>query len=58
MSRKGWLVLLLVVAAMLGVAGALFDPNLGALVPDLVPADQVQQVTGWMDPMGWAELTH
>lgn len=46
------LVLLLVVAAVLGVAGALFDPNMGAIVPDLVPAEQVQQVTGLMDLMG------
>ncbi|MFI0366235.1 MFS transporter [Actinomadura sp. 1N219] len=46
------LALLLIVAAVLGLLGALFDPNLGALVPDLVPAEQVQQVTGLMDLMG------
>ncbi|MFC5745803.1 MFS transporter [Actinomadura rugatobispora] len=43
------LVALLVVAGLLGALGALFDPNLGALVPDLVRADQVQEVTGLMD---------
>ncbi|GLZ04841.1 hypothetical protein Acsp03_23070 [Actinomadura sp. NBRC 104412] len=43
---------LLVVAALLGVLGALFDPNLGALVPDLVRADEVQAVTGLMDLVG------
>lgn len=46
------LVALLTVAALLGLLGAVFDPNLGALVPDLVPAEQVQQVTGLMDLMG------
>jgi MFS family permease len=43
---------LLTVAAILGVLGALFDPNLGALIPDLVHPDQVQQVSGLMDLMG------
>jgi MFS transporter len=43
---------LLVSAAMLGVCGALFDPNLGALVPDLVEPDQVQAVNGLMDLTG------
>jgi len=44
--------MLLVVAAVLGLLGALFDPNLGVLVPDLVRPDQVQAVTGLMDLMG------
>jgi hypothetical protein len=43
---------LLAVAATLGVLGALFDPNLGALIPDMVHPDQVQQVSGLMDLMG------
>ncbi|MFC4048283.1 MFS transporter [Actinomadura syzygii] len=51
-TRGPSLPLLLIVAAALGVAGALFDPTMGALVPDMVPADQVQQVTGLMDLMG------
>lgn len=40
---------LLVSAGLLGVGGALFDPNLGALVPDLVRAEEVQAVSGLMD---------
>ncbi|MFB7620980.1 MFS transporter [Kitasatospora sp. NPDC056181] len=40
---------LLVSAALLGVGGALFDPNLGALVPDLVQSGEVQAVNGLMD---------
>ncbi|MCP2314200.1 MFS transporter [Kitasatospora paracochleata] len=40
---------LLVSAGLLGVGGALFDPNLGALVPDLVRPDEVQAVNGLMD---------
>lgn len=43
---------LLVVAGLLGVLGALFDPNLGALVPDFVEREHVQQVTGLMDITG------
>jgi hypothetical protein len=43
---------LLVSAALLGVCGALFDPDLGALVPDLVERDQVQAVNGLMDLTG------
>ncbi|WP_307853390.1 MFS transporter [Kitasatospora sp. RG8] len=40
---------LLVSAGLLGVGGALFDPNLGALVPDLVQPGEVQAVNGLMD---------
>ncbi|WBP92067.1 MFS transporter [Kitasatospora cathayae] len=40
---------LLVSAALLGVGGALFDPNLGALVPELVRPGEVQAVNGLMD---------
>lgn len=43
---------LLGVAALLGVLGALFDPNLGALVPEFVERGQVQRVTGLMDITG------
>ncbi|MBO2447607.1 MFS transporter [Actinomadura barringtoniae] len=43
---------LLIVAALAGALGAVFDPVLGAMVPDLVSPDQVQQVTGLMDLMG------
>ncbi|MDH6578594.1 MFS transporter [Kitasatospora sp. MAP5-34] len=43
---------LLVSAALLGIGGALFDPNLGALVPDLVKPDEVQAVSGLMDLTG------
>ena len=43
---------LLISAALLGVGGALFDPNLGALVPDLVKPDEVQAVSGLMDLTG------
>ncbi|MCI3276958.1 MFS transporter [Streptomyces cylindrosporus] len=39
-------------AAALGLAGAVFDPNLGALVPDLVRAEEVQAVNGLMDLTG------
>ncbi|WP_406209405.1 MFS transporter [Kitasatospora sp. NBC_01560] len=39
-------------AALLGVGGALFDPNLGALVPDLVRPGEVQAVSGLMDLTG------
>ncbi|MFC5720662.1 MFS transporter [Streptomyces gamaensis] len=34
---------------LLGVLGALFDPNLAALVPDLVEPGRVHQVTGLFD---------
>ncbi|MFD9880005.1 MFS transporter [Streptomyces alboflavus] len=44
--------LLLVGVLLLGSLGALFDPNLGALVPDLVEPDRVQQVTGLFDLTG------
>ncbi|WP_395292195.1 MFS transporter [Kitasatospora hibisci] len=40
---------LLLSAGLLGVGGALFDPNLGALVPDLVRSGEVQAVNGLMD---------
>ncbi|MEV1083500.1 MFS transporter [Streptomyces sp. NPDC050211] len=43
---------MLVLAAALGLAGAVFDPNLGALVPDLVRPDEVQAVNGLMDLTG------
>ncbi|MFD7578942.1 MFS transporter [Kitasatospora sp. NPDC059817] len=39
-------------AALLGVGGALFDPNLGAMVPDLVRTGEVQAVSGLMDLTG------
>ncbi|MBY8869590.1 MULTISPECIES: MFS transporter [Streptomyces] len=39
-------------AAALGLAGAVFDPSLGALVPDLVRPDEVQAVAGLMDLTG------
>ncbi|MEU3566996.1 MFS transporter [Kitasatospora sp. NPDC036755] len=39
-------------AALLGVGGALFDPNLGAMVPDLVRPGEVQAVSGLMDLTG------
>ncbi|MFJ9952853.1 MFS transporter [Kitasatospora sp. NPDC091207] len=39
-------------AALLGVGGALFDPNLGAMVPDLVEREEVQAVSGLMDLTG------
>ncbi|WP_158587922.1 MFS transporter [Actinomadura logoneensis] len=42
---------LLAVAALLGLLGAVFDPQLGSLAVDLVPADQVRQVSGLMDLM-------
>ncbi|MEU6379292.1 MFS transporter [Streptomyces sp. NPDC046909] len=43
---------MLVSAAALGLAGAVFDPNLGALVPDLVRSDEMQTVNGLMDLTG------
>lgn len=43
---------LLVSAALLGVGGALFEPNLGTLVPDLVEPGEVQAVSGLMDLTG------
>jgi MFS family permease len=43
---------LMVIACVLGVLGAVFDPNLAALVPDLVEPRLVQQVTGVMDLTG------
>ncbi|MFH8751852.1 MFS transporter [Streptomyces rimosus] len=43
---------LLAAALLLGAAGALFDPNLGALVPDLVRPGEVQAVVGLMDLSG------
>ncbi|MEJ8632320.1 MFS transporter [Streptomyces sp. MS2.AVA.5] len=39
-------------AVLLGVGGALFDPNLGALVPELVDKRDIQAVTGLMDLTG------
>ncbi|MFD7409895.1 MFS transporter [Streptomyces sp. NPDC059866] len=43
---------MLALAAALGLAGAVFDPNLGALVPDLVRPGEVQAVNGLMDLTG------
>ncbi|MER6121759.1 MFS transporter [Streptomyces sp. NPDC001795] len=43
---------MLTLATALGLAGAVFDPNLGALVPDLVRSDEVQAVNGLMDLTG------
>ncbi|MFI6640216.1 MFS transporter [Streptomyces sp. NPDC050504] len=43
---------LLVGVLVLGTLGALFDPNLGALVPDLVEPEKVQQITGLLDLTG------
>jgi hypothetical protein len=43
---------MLALAALLGLAGAVFDPNLGALVPDLVDPSEVQAVNGLMDLTG------
>lgn len=43
---------LLAAALLLGVLGALLDPNLGAFVPELADPEQVQQVTGLMDLTG------
>ncbi|MFD7020042.1 MFS transporter [Streptomyces sp. NPDC059928] len=44
--------LLLVGVLLLGTLGALFDPNLGALVPDLVEPEKVQEITGLLDLTG------
>ncbi|WP_188273999.1 MFS transporter [Streptomyces sp. CBMA152] len=44
--------LLLVGVLLLGTFGALFDPNLGALVPDLVEPEKVQEITGLLDLTG------
>ncbi|WP_438312284.1 MFS transporter [Streptomyces sp. HUAS TT3] len=44
--------LLLAGVLLLGTLGALFDPNLGALVPDLVEPERVQQITGLLDLTG------
>ncbi|RLU82057.1 hypothetical protein CTZ27_31395 [Streptomyces griseocarneus] len=41
--------LLLALVLVLGVLGAVFDPNLGALVPELVEPDEVQHVSGLFD---------
>ncbi|MEV4915446.1 MFS transporter [Streptomyces tirandamycinicus] len=43
---------MLACAVLLGVSGALFDPNLGALVPELVDKRDVQAVNGLMDLTG------
>jgi MFS family permease len=47
-GRHGLLVLLVLVFA-LGLLGAVFDPNLGGLVPGLVESDEVRQVTALLD---------
>ncbi|MFI6049983.1 MFS transporter [Streptomyces violascens] len=44
--------LLLLGVLLLGTLGALFDPNLGALVPDLVGPERVQEITGLLDLTG------
>ncbi|MGH8902514.1 MAG: MFS transporter, partial [Egibacteraceae bacterium] len=51
-ADAGGVTALLIVAAVLGVLGAVFDPNLGALVPELVERERVQQVTGLLDLTG------
>lgn len=51
-AEAGGVLPLLIVAGVLGVLGAVFDPNLGALVPKLVEREQVQQVTGLLDLTG------
>jgi hypothetical protein len=51
-SRVTEVAALLSAAFLLGVLGALFEPNLGALVPELAEPEQVQQVTGLMDLTG------
>ncbi|MFG2943501.1 MFS transporter [Streptomyces sp. NPDC048282] len=43
---------MLALAGALGLAGAVVDPNLGALVPDLVEPDEVRAVNGLMDLTG------
>ncbi|MFF3909792.1 MFS transporter [Streptomyces sp. NPDC001848] len=43
---------MLALATALGLASAVFDLNLGALVPDLVRPDEVQAVNGLMDLTG------
>lgn len=43
---------LLAVAGVLGALGALFEPNLGALVPELVEREQAQHVTALLDLTG------
>ncbi|MDX3851310.1 MFS transporter [Streptomyces sp. AK02-01A] len=40
---------LLVLVLLLGTLGAVFDPNLGALAPELVEPDEVQQVSALFD---------
>jgi MFS family permease len=51
-APDGGVALLLVGVLVLGTLGALFDPNLGALVPDLVEPERVQQITGLLDLTG------
>jgi MFS family permease len=46
---SGGLAVLLVLVFVLGTLGALFGPNLGALVPELVEPGQVRQVIGLLD---------
>jgi MFS family permease len=43
---------MLACALLLGVGGALFDPNLGSLVPELVNKSDVQALNGLMDLTG------
>ncbi|MBB4752479.1 MFS transporter [Actinoplanes lobatus] len=45
----GGLAVLLALVFVLGTLGALFGPNLGALVPDLVEPGKVRQVIGLLD---------
>ncbi|MEG8181918.1 MFS transporter [Nocardia terpenica] len=48
----GGTLVMLAIVAVLGVAGSVFDPNLGALVPDLVAAEEVPAMTAAMDLTG------
>ncbi|MEU1813243.1 MFS transporter [Micromonospora aurantiaca (nom. illeg.)] len=48
-SERGGMVVLLALVAVLGALGALFDPALGALTPEIVGEGQVRQVTALVD---------
>jgi hypothetical protein len=48
----GGLTAVLALALFVGAGGALFDPNLSALVPDLVASTEVRGVNGLMDLSG------
>ncbi|MGH8895527.1 MAG: MFS transporter [Egibacteraceae bacterium] len=51
-ADTGGVLALLIVVGVLGVLGAIFDPNLSTLVPEFVEHEQVQQVTGLLDLTG------